>query len=241
MSKRGMTVVLFLLTVALIGAAWYFLKDVDRTRPEITFTGAPAPYREGEDVSILLSNVTAFDSHDGDLTSEIRVNQITPIDNKTRARVTYTVIDARKNIATATQIVDYTPLSDESTDESVTDSMEDMTLADENAALGEGTPDEEALESLAGSDEDGERSKAEAPVLVLNSGSDMISSSDSFNYSAYIASVTDDKDSQDELFRNITIEGDYSTNRAGTYPLTIYVTDSDGNSSNRETFILYRG
>ena len=119
MSKRGMTVVLFLLTVALIGAAWYFLKDVDRTRPEITFTGEPAPYREGEDVSILLSNVTAFDSHDGDLTSEIRVNQITPIDNKTRARVTYTVIDARKNIATATQIVDYTPLSDESTDESV--------------------------------------------------------------------------------------------------------------------------
>ena len=241
MSKRGMTVVLFLLTVALIGAAWYFLKDVDRTRPEITFTGDPAPYSEGEDVSILLSNVTAFDSHDGDLTSEVRVNQITPIDNKTRARVTYAVIDARKNIATASQIVDYTPLPDESTDESMTDSMEDTTLADENAALGEGTLDEEALESLAGSDGDGEHGNAEAPVLVLNSGSDMISSSDSFNYSAYIASVTDDKDSQDELFRNITIEGDYSTNRAGTYQLTIYVTDSDGNSSNRETFILYRG
>ena len=236
MSKRGMTVVLFLLTVALIGAAWYFLKDVDRTRPEITFTGEPAPYREGEDVSILLSNVTAFDSHDGDLTSEIRVNQITPIDNKTRARVTYAVIDARKNIATASQIVDYTPLPDELGDESVTDSPEDVSLADENAALGEGTPDEEALESV-----NGEGVNAEAPVLVLNSGSDMISASDSFNYSAYIASVTDDKDSQDELFRHITIEGDYSTNRAGTYPLTIYVTDSDGNSSNRETFILYRG
>ena len=236
MSKRGMTVVLFLLTVALIGAAWYFLKDVDRTRPEITFTGEPAPYREGEDVSILLSNVTAFDSHDGDLTSEIRVNQITPIDNKTRARVTYAVIDARKNIATASQIVDYTPLPDELGDESVTDSPEDVSLADENAALGEGTPDEEALESV-----NGEGVNAEAPVLVLNSGSDMISASDSFNYSAYIASVTDDKDSQDELFRHITIDGDYSTNRAGTYPLTIYVTDSDGNSSNKETFILYRG
>ena len=235
MSKRGMTVVLFLLTVVLIGAAWFFLKDVDRTRPEITFTGDPAPYREGEDVSILLSNVTAYDSHDGDLTSEIRVNQITPIDNKTRARVTYAVIDARKNIATASQIVDYTPLPDEPGDESGTESIADMTLADENAALGEGTPDDEALESLAGSGEDG------APVLVLNSGSDMISASDSFNYSAYIASVTDDKDSQDELFRHITIDGDYSTNRAGTYPLTIYVTDSDGNSSNKETFILYRG
>ena len=236
MSKRGMTVVLFLLTVALIGAAWYFLKDVDRTRPEITFTGDPAPYSEGEDVSILLSNVTAFDSHDGDLTSEVRVNQITPIDNKTRARVTYAVIDARKNIATASQIVDYTPLPDELGDESVTDSPEDVSLADENAALGEGTPDEEALESV-----NGEGVNAEAPVLVLNSGSDMISASDSFNYSAYIASVTDDKDSQDELFRHITIDGDYSTNRAGTYPLTIYVTDSDGNSSNKETFILYRG
>ena len=236
MSKRGMTVLLLLLTAVLIGAAWYFLKDVDRTRPEITFTGDPAPYREGEDVSILLSNVTAYDSHDGDLTSEVRVNQITPIDNKTRARVTYAVIDARKNIATASQIVDYTPLPDELGDESVTDSPEDVSLADENAALGEGTPDEEALESV-----NGEGVNAEAPVLVLNSGSDMISASDSFNYSAYIASVTDDKDSQDELFRHITIDGDYSTNRAGTYPLTIYVTDSDGNSSNKETFILYRG
>lgn len=236
MSKRGMTVFLLLLTAVLIGAAWYFLKDVDRTRPEITFTGDPAPYREGEDVSILLSNVTAYDSHDGDLTSEVRVNQITPIDNKTRARVTYAVIDARKNIATASQIVDYTPLPDELGDESVTDSPEDVSLADENAALGEGTPDEEALESV-----NVEGVNAEAPVLVLNSGSDMISASDSFNYSAYIASVTDDKDSQDELFRHITIEGDYSTNRAGTYPLTIYVTDSDGNSSNKETFILYRG
>jgi hypothetical protein len=231
-----MTVFLLLLTGVLIGAAWYFLKDVDRTRPEITFTGDPAPYREGEDVSILLSNVTAYDSHDGDLTSEVRVNQITPIDNKTRARVTYAVIDARKNIATASQIVDYTPLPDELGDESVTDSPEDVSLADENAALGEGTPDEEALESV-----NVEGVNAEAPVLVLNSGSDMISASDSFNYSAYIASVTDDKDSQDELFRHITIEGDYSTNRAGTYPLTIYVTDSDGNSSNKETFILYRG
>ena len=236
MSKRGMTVLLLLLTAVLIGAAWYFLKDVDRTRPEITFTGDPAPYREGEDVSILLSNVTAYDSHDGDLTSEVRVNQITPIDNKTRARVTYAVIDARKNIATASQIVDYTPLPDELGDESVTDSPEDVSLADENAALVEGTPDEEALESV-----NGEGVNAEAPVLVLNSGSDMISASDSFNYSAYIASVTDDKDSQDELFRHITIDGDYSTNRAGTYPLTIYVTDSDGNSSNKETFILYRG
>ena len=236
MSKKGLTVLLLLLTAVLIGAAWYFLKDVDRTRPEITFTGDPAPYREGEDVSILLSNVTAYDSHDGDLTSEVRVNQITPIDNKTRARVTYAVIDARKNIATASQIVDYTPLPDELGDESVTDSPEDVSLADENAALGEGTPDEEALESV-----NGEGVNAEAPVLVLNSGSDMISASDSFNYSAYIASVTDDKDSQDELFRHITIDGDYSTNRAGTYPLTIYVTDSDGNSSNKETFILYRG
>ena len=180
--------------------------------------------------------MTAYDSHDGDLTSEVRVNQITPIDNKTRARVTYAVIDARKNIATASQIVDYTPLPDELGDESVTDSPEDVSLADENAALGEGTPDEEALESV-----NVEGVNAEAPVLVLNSGSDMISASDSFNYSAYIASVTDDKDSQDELFRHITIDGDYSTNRAGTYPLTIYVTDSDGNSSNKETFILYRG
>ncbi len=237
MSKRGMTIFLFILVAALVGTAWYFLKDIDRTRPEITFTGEPLPYKEGDDVSVLLANVTAFDAHDGDLTKDIRVNQITPIDNKTRARVTYVVIDARKNIATASQIVEYTPLPEEAADESVSDSLSDEALASENAALGDFPADEEALAEIGA--ETG--TDPAAPVLVLNSGSDMISPSDAFNYPAYISSITDDKDSQETLFQNIIIEGDYSTNRAGTYPLTIYVKDSDGNISNKETFILYRG
>lgn len=222
MSKRVMTIVLFLLAAVLAGTSWYFLKDTDRGRPEISFTNEAITYQEGDDVSALLVNVTAYDEHDGDLTSEIRVNQITPIDDGTRARVTYVVIDAQKNIATATQIVDYIPLPDESADESLTDSA---SLSGEAEA-----------ELLAQAEE----VNPEAPVLELTMDTDTIGVRDSFNYRSYIASITDDKDSEETLYRNIVIEGDYSTERPGNYPLTFYVNDSDGNVSNIVTFILYR-
>ena len=246
MSKRGITVLLFLLTASLVGVAWYFLKDVDNERPEITFSGTPSSYTEGEDNSVLLANVTAFDNRDGDLTAEIRVNQITPIDDNTRARVTYVVIDSSKNIATASQIVDYTPLSDESTDESaVDDSVVEFTDAgtDDSSydSPGDIATDEEALSLLADSEAGAGDVNPAAPVLVLRAKSGTILKEDPFDYMSYIESVTDDRDSKDELYRNIIIDGDYTTYLRGSYPLTLYVVDSDGNISNKETFILNRG
>ena len=223
-----MTIVLFLLAAVLAGTSWYFLKDTDRGRPEISFTNEAITYQEGDDVSALLVNVTAYDEHDGDLTSEIRVNQITPIDDGTRARVTYVVIDAQKNIATATQIVDYIPLPDESADESLTE---------EGALTDSISLSEEAEAELFAQ---AEAVNPEAPVLVLTADTDTIGVRDIFNYRSYIDSITDDKDSEETLYRNIVIEGDYSTERPGNYPLTFYVNDSDGNVSNIVTFILYR-
>ena len=208
-----------LLLIAALGSLAFFLrKDMDRVRPEITFTGETISYIEGEDESVLLSNVQAYDDRDGDLTSEIRVNQILPIEQKTRARVTYVVLDSQNNIGTASQIVDYTPVL----------AVEEESVSDESVS-----------ETEEG-EEDSEADPA-APVLVLSTNSDTIKPSDSFNYMAYSASVTDDEDSEETLYRNIVIEGDYSSRGVGTFPLTIYVTDSDGNASNKESFILNRG
>lgn len=213
MSKKVITIILLIVVGVLSAVAWFLLNDVDRVRPVITFTDGEISYTEGEDVSVLLSNVQAYDDRDGDLTADIRVDQITPVNQKTKARVSYVVMDSQKNIATASQIVNYTPLV-------------------ENTAYN--PVDAEVPEEM-------QEANPAAPVLVLSADSDMIKPSDSFNYMSYIASITDDVDSQDTLFENIVIDGDFSSNSAGTYPLMIYVTDSDGNISNQETFVLIRG
>ncbi|MDO4804296.1 MAG: hypothetical protein Q4A32_05710 [Lachnospiraceae bacterium] len=218
MAKKWMTIILMSLIAVLLAGTWFILKDVDRTRPEITFGSNIPSYREGDDTQVLLANVSAYDDRDGNLTSKVQVNQITPIDHGTRASVTYVVIDSQNNIATATQIVEYTPLSDESAADALDESASDVPTYEEAA----------------------EEAEPGSPFLVLSAESDMIKASDSFNYMSYIAAVSDDVDSEEYLFQHIVIEGDYSSTTAGTYPLTIYVTDSDNNESNRETFILYR-
>lgn len=53
------------------------------------------------------------------------------------------------------------------------------------------------------------------------------------NRIAFVESITDDKDAKESLFRQIQITGDdLDVNTAGTYVLTYYVVDSDGNRSN---------
>lgn len=48
----------------------------------------------------------------------------------------------------------------------------------------------------------------------------------------YVKTIEDDKDETNDLFRKIQITGTVDTNTAGTYELTYFVLDSDGNASN---------
>ena len=58
------------------------------------------------------------------------------------------------------------------------------------------------------------------------------------SYQEYVESITDDKDAQNDLFRQLVINGTYDINTPGTYPLIFYTQDSDGNTSNEVTFTL---
>lgn len=49
---------------------------------------------------------------------------------------------------------------------------------------------------------------------------------------SYIANIEDDVDATNELWRKIQIDGDVDVNTPGTYELTYFVVDSNGNSSN---------
>ena len=61
-----------------------------------------------------------------------------------------------------------------------------------------------------------------------------ISAGSEFNQLAYVDSITDDLDTSDFLFTQIQIVGTVDTATPGTYSLTYYVYDSDGNISNED-------
>ena len=44
--------------------------------------------------------------------------------------------------------------------------------------------------------------------------------------------ISDDADDRNSLFRNIQVEGEVDVSAEGTYELTYFVVDSDGNNSN---------
>ena len=48
----------------------------------------------------------------------------------------------------------------------------------------------------------------------------------------------DDKDDKNTLYRHIHADGNYDVNTAGTYELRMYVSDSEGNTSDVKTFSL---
>lgn len=76
-----------------------------------------------------------------------------------------------------------------------------------------------------------EESNPELPVLKLKSERVEIKIGDSFDQLSQIETITDNKDTQEMLYRTIWIHGIYDIYVPGEYPIQYVVTDSDGNQS----------
>ena len=74
---------------------------------------------------------------------------------------------------------------------------------------------------------------SEPPILTMTTDQVTLAVGTSFIYQDYVESIVDDKDPEDELFRELIIEGEYNIQTPGTYPLVFYTCDSDGNISNK--------
>lgn len=79
---------------------------------------------------------------------------------------------------------------------------------------------------------------SEAPVLTLKTSSGSIKAGEFFNVASYVESITDNKDSRNELYKRIGIEGSYDSNTPGEYRFKVYCIDTDRNFSNKEEFVL---
>lgn len=91
--------------------------------------------------------------------------------------------------------------------------------------------DKESVEEEKNQEVSTEETNPELPVLKLKNERVEIKIGDSFDQLSQIEAITDNKDTQEMLYRTIWIHGIYDIYVAGEYPIQYVVTDSDGNQS----------
>ncbi|BDF35180.1 hypothetical protein CE91St62_32420 [Lachnospiraceae bacterium] len=200
----------------------------DNNPPVVSVEEIEITYAEGADYSSLLKGVSAKDSHDGDLTDRVFVDRVIPLDNG-KAVVYYGVLDRDKNVGTAVRKVEYVqniPTDTQDKKNSETSDSQDDEKDDADVDAG---PDGEEEELKP----DGIR-----PAIALTADSAQIKAGDVFDATRFVKDVVDDKDDKNTLYRHIHADGNYDVNTAGTYELRIYVSDSEGNTSDVKTFSL---
>lgn len=190
-------VTLTLLSAALIAATVLIKRQKDTEAPRITLPAGSISYTEGDPVENLMEGVSAWDNKDGDLSADVFVYEVVPIQATGMAKVVYAVSDASKNVATADMMVSY--------------------------ARKKGT----VRVGLGGE-----------PVLRLSSAGTTISKGEIFDPHSFISSVFDDNDKKEDLLNRLVVKGSYDLTRVGHYRLQMYVTDSEGNESNKAEFLL---
>ena len=101
--KITLTIVAVILLVAAI--ATYILRDTKG--PHINVEQSNITYVEGDEKTILLDGVSAYDDKDGDVTDSVMVKDIVVMNNGEQARVIYAARDKNNNISEAYRIVTY--------------------------------------------------------------------------------------------------------------------------------------
>lgn len=94
MSTKGLTIGFFIADAALIAVCAFFYLQMDRTAPVITLP----------DTDQLLEGVTAYDSHDGDVTASLLIEKVTETGNG-EVIVTYAAMDSSNNVAELSRIL----------------------------------------------------------------------------------------------------------------------------------------
>lgn len=252
--------------IAFLVLAVYQKTVVDHTAPVITYEGNLAYSKDLTDAD-LLKNVSAIDKKDGDVSDSLIVESCTVDEQAGYAIVTYVARDHKNNIVKVSRMLPYGENVAENTEEDETDeSLSGMaeTISGKTAAnqserasasgkdgeseledddkAGIYTPMEIEIgietESESETETESEELVPGAPVIRLNEKETSVQVGDGFNPINFIASIEDDYDNTYSLWRDIQIEGDYDTDKAGTYHLVFYVNDSSGNRSNDARFTL---
>lgn len=105
--RTRISFILSVIAAALLVVCIFVYITDDRTAPELMVPEERIVYREGDSQDVLLADVTAWDSRDGDLTENVRIYSIAVLESGKEAVVTYAVYDEAANMTKKTRTVEY--------------------------------------------------------------------------------------------------------------------------------------
>lgn len=228
MKESVITAILSILSgLLLIGAvAGIILKD--RTAPVISLEGKNnMTYTEGDDMDVLLKDMTAEDDKDGDVTDSLRVSNIY-VTSKNRAMVVYVAKDEANNIAKLKREVKY--MQKEVVVEEVTEEQE------ETASETEQTTETTAANNAQSSTPEATQEETTEPRVIMLQNEATLKVGETFSIYRYVERAVDANGN--DISRSMHVEGTYDTNAAGVYQLQIYAWDANQVRTNVETFTL---
>lgn len=216
--------VVILAVIACLGIGFLTVDKMvkaDNEPPVFTFSNNMI-YSDELSEEDLLAGVKARDDVDGDVTDSIVLESVSANDEEATVVVIYAARDSSNNVARASRILEY---SDEKKEEvGYEDESETNSLAGE-----EGESESESETETETEEELPEGS----PRIRLSENQVELTVGDNFSPLDYVESIEDDNDNVYDLWQSIRLSGEYDTARAGTYELSFYVVDSEGNMSNQ--------
>ena len=245
----------------LLLASGVVLASGDNKKPSINISkDLDVTYVEGGDMNVLLEGVSAWDTKDKDVTSNLRIDKIIPNQKDGTATVIYVAYDKSNNVVKESRTVKYigdsvtsdVPALNQDVQVANGENPSGQTLENPNGANqnqnGSNTEENQNGENPNGENPNGENTSepasseemvsSGAPVIKLKQKEVTVNKGTSFAPLNYVEEIVDDKDDRSYMFRHINVVGDYSTQKSGTYTIKIYCTDSNGNKSNEETLTL---
>ena len=225
MGKRAWSILMGIGSIALIFVLFISYMNSDNTPPKLVIQDVDLSYYDGITPAELLVGVSAYDDVDRDLTSKIFVDQVIVDASTGEVIVVYGVQDCAQNVTTGRRTISYA---------GATSNTSSAEAPEGTSASEEGAPEE----GEAVSTEASVVGQTAAPSISLTDASATIKKGEAFIPTQYVAGVSDDADDEETLMQHIHVDGNYDAKTAGTYDLLIYVTDTEGNASEKQAFTL---
>lgn len=227
---------------------WLYMGE-DRKGPEITIADSKKDsYTADMTTAELLEGVKAVDEKDGDVSDSLTVENVYPNEKGDEVTVVYVAKDKSNNVTKVTYHMTSDGILPGSTLAGQEDSMEESVAestdrSEEDSDLQENSEEasEEETEETEQTEEEKAQEREEAKIDQLNPQDPRfylttyyveIEKGTQIDRLSYVKDIEDDKDATNELYRKIQITGTVDVNTPGTYELTYYVVDSNGNASN---------
>lgn len=102
---RRLGILIALLTAAAVAGCVFLRVARDNEGPVIEFTANVPTYYGNPDDKELLSNVSAIDKKDGDVSNTLFVDSVRVSEDGTRAKVTYVALDRSSNVSRVSQVL----------------------------------------------------------------------------------------------------------------------------------------